>query len=145
MKGLITGPPKGGKRKNRIIKGGGISKNMSKVKELFDLTYQGKLLEVPDENGTPRDCRVLATFRTDRSKEQRYIALEKTECTEGEPTLMLFRYFEEEDGPTLETVVDMYEYEVAANVLTEYLNTMEAEAAKQASDDAGDCDCNFCG
>lgn len=137
MKGLITGPPKGGKKRRRGPAAGvPVKKNMSKVVELFDTHYNGKILGLPDAGGKEVDWRVIGIFRTDRAKEQRYIGLERVSAEEGKAPLTLYRFEETDDGPELESIVDAYELEIAANVLGEYLDVAAEEEASRKAEEA---------
>ncbi|MDO5695657.1 MAG: DUF1292 domain-containing protein [Eubacteriales bacterium] len=104
-------------------------------------TYAGRTLTLIGEDDREIQCQVLVVFRPKEDEEQRYIALLEIKEHGVSNDLMIYRFFEEEDGaPSLEPIQTDVEYTDVANFLGQYLDEMEA--AKAASGGGCGCGCD---
>ena len=89
------------------------------------------VLHLELEDGTGRDCGVIALFSVEELNDQEYIALvsvEDLESEDEESALLLYRYNEDSEDPdtfSLDNIETDEEYETVTAVLDEILEDEE--------------------
>lgn len=112
------------------------------IQDLLFNEYAGRGITLQTDDGAV-ECQVFTVFKTSVDSEQKYIALIEMNDLEHSNRLLLYRFDENEDGPSLENIDNEEEYKSVTDVLNEYMAYLDDLEQKMHEHD-GECGCG-CG
>lgn len=109
------------------------------IQDLLFNEYAGRGITLQTDDGTV-ECQVFTVFRTSVESEQRYIALIEI-SDEHSNRLLLYRFSENENGPSLDNIDNEDEYSAVTSVLNEYMEYLENLEHKIQEEHECGCGC----